>query len=147
MNGKSLLLIGGAVLVYLLYLQKQAIGLLTYAISSVNVTFSGLNPVLQVNILIENVTNESFTISAMVGTLTSNGTVLGSLSSFTPITIPPVSQVNYPANITLQLIGLASDIVTLIQKGSGNSQTINFAGSVNANGVVAPFSLNYKIGI
>jgi LEA14-like dessication related protein len=142
----KLLIIGAAVAAYFLYVQKQAIGLLNYVIGSVALSFNGLTPVLKINVLIQNVSNQSFTVTSFVGNVNVAGSSIGSMSSFTEVVIPPASQVTYPVYATLNLLGAVSDLVNLIQSGSGTSTTITLKGFVNANGIVAPVSLDYKIG-
>lgn len=142
----KLLLIGAAAVAYYLYTQKKAIGLLSYYIKSVDgVSFSGFTPYLDITLAIQNPSNTSFTVKDIIANLTVNGNNVGSISSFVPLEIPEASEVPYPLQIRLNLIGLTQDLITLIQQQSGNAITINLQGYVNASGITAPINLPYKI--
>lgn len=146
MNGKGIFLIGAAFIAWLLIAQKKAIALLSYSVEKVGVSFDGITPLLRLDILIQNVSAETFTIQSFVGNLLVNGYQVGTISSFTSLTIPAASQVVYPVVVRMSLIGVVSDLVNVITKGSGTSQVIQVNGFVNASGIVAPINLNYKVG-
>lgn len=147
MKGKSILIIAaiGAGAWYLMQ-QKKALEILNYFIASVGLTFSGVQPILTLHIGVQNVSNASFTVNSFVGTLTANGNTLGTASSFIPVLISANSQTTFPVQIRLNLIGITSDIVNIINGQSGMQQTVNLKGYVNASGLVAPVDLTYKIG-
>lgn len=142
---KNLLILVLGIGAYYYLTQTKAISLLTYVIQGVQLSFQGINPVLRVNIGIQNVSNSSFTINSFVGNISSGGQNLGNLSSFAVMQIPAASQVSYPVDIRLNLIGAASDIISLINQGSGNPIKITFNGFVNANNIVAPVTMDYTI--
>ena len=146
MKSKDILLGAGIFIAWLVYSQKKAIGLLNYFISGVAISFDGVTPIMRLSIGVQNVSNESFLIKSFVGNLVSNGSVIGNVSSFVPVNIPPASQVNYDVYVRMSLIGVVQDIVNLIQKKSGVAQTVTLQGYVNASGLIAPVDLTYKIG-
>ena len=96
--------------------------------------------------VIQNPSNEKYTINSFVGNLQSGTEIIGNVSSFVPTVILPNSQTTYPLTIRLSLIGVVSDLIALIQQGSGISQTLILNGYLNASGIVAPVNISYKIG-
>lgn len=131
---------------WFVFANKKAIGMLNYIITGVGLSFEGITPVMRLSIGIQNVSNESFVIKSFVGSLTCNGFQIGNISSFTPVTVPAVSQITYDVYARLSLIGAVQDIVNLIQQKSGIAQTVIITGYINASGLVAPVNLSYKIG-
>jgi LEA14-like dessication related protein len=146
MKAKNLIIPALAVAAYFVYTQKKAIGLLNYYIKNVGLSFDGLTPLLLLNIGIQNPSNAQFVVNDFVGNISANGFNVGTIYSFRKLIVPPASQVVYPVIVRMNLISIVSDIINLIQSGSGISQTIVLTGVVNASGIVAPVTLNYKIG-
>lgn len=144
-RNQSLLLVAGAAGAYWYFTQKKAIGLLNYYIHDIGVDFDGLAPLMKLNIAIQNPSNSSFLVRDFVGNISANGYNIGTVSSFTPLSVPAASQVYYPVIVRLNLIGVVTDIINLIQQRSGISQEIILNGYVNASGIVAPVYLKYKI--
>lgn len=128
-----------------LYAQQRASGFLNYYISSIALAFDGMTPILRLNIAIQNPSNQQFVVRSMVGTVLANDTPIGNISSFQTVVINPNSQQILPVYIRLKVLSIVTDIITLIQNGSGISQTITVTGNVNANNIVAPVNLSYKI--
>lgn len=146
MKAKNLIIPVLAVAAYFVYTQKKAIGLLNYYIKNVGLSFDGSTPLLLLNIGIQNPSNAQFVVNDFVGNISANGNNVGTIYSFTKLIVPPASQVVYPVIVRMNLISIVSDIINVIQTGSGISQNIVLTGVVNASGIVAPVTLNYKIG-
>lgn len=140
-----LLPVAGLLVVGLL-LQKKAAGALNYFINKVAIAFEGITPVLRLDIVIQNPSNEGFVVRSITGDITSNGSVIGNASMFQTITISPNSQTLMPVFVRLSPLAVVSDLVSLITKGSGIPQTITFKGYVNANEIVSDINMTYKIG-
>lgn len=136
-----ILLASGA---YGLYYISQ-LGLAT---STITVVFQGVNfnslTSLTVNLLVQNITNASVTVNSMTGNLLMNGSQLASLSDFTARVIPANGQVTVPINVSLSLLSLPGDIVSLTQL---TGQTIDFTvvGNVNVSGLILPINLDNPI--
>ena len=112
-----------------------------------NITgFNLLPPAVYVELVVQNTSNITFTISSLAANVLSDGTLIGNISDFTPVQIPGNSQGAIPLTLTLQPIGLANEIISMINGGSG-SRTILIQGSVNANGMQQPLSIQYKVGV
>lgn len=146
MKVKYILIPAGLLIAWLVFAQQKAINLLNYIITGVKLSWDGITPILTVALTIQNVSNEKYTVNSFVGTLTSGGTMIGNVSTFVQTDIPASSQVSLPLQIRLSLIGVVSDLVALINQGSGISQTIVLNGYLNASGILAPINLSYKIG-
>ena len=145
MADNKFLIIGAAALAYWYLTKKKAIGFLNYYIQGIGLTFDGFTPIMKLNIGIQNPSNTSFTVKDFVGNLSCNGNNIGTMSSFTPMEIPAASQIIYPLFIRMNLIGIVSDIIALLENQSGIEQDIELTGFVNASGIVAPIDLKYKI--
>lgn len=127
------------------YNQNRSAGFLEYIVKRVQLNWSGLSPILTVNIGIQNPSNTSFVVSGLAGTLYANGEPISNVSSFAEVSIPAKTEAVYPLDCRLSLIGVASDIVKIFS-GGGIAQTLKFDGTVNANGVALPITLNFTIG-
>lgn len=108
--------------------------------------FDLLPPTLYVNLNVQNTSNITFTINSLAASVTSDGTLIGNISDFTPVVISANGQGAIPLTVRLLPIGIANDIISIYNGGSGN-RTITINGSVNANGTQQSFSLSFKIGI
>lgn len=128
-----------------LFAQKRASGFLSYYIKSLALAFDGMTPVVKVNLVIQNPSNEQFVVRSLVATLFANGEAVGNVSAFTTITVNPNSQQILPVYVRLNTLSIVSDIVTLFQNNSGIQMTLNLKGVVNANSIVAPIDVSYKI--
>lgn len=128
-----------------LFAQKRAAGYLQFFVQGVAVAFDGITPVLKVNLAIQNPSNQRFVIKSLVAELTANGSTIGNVSSFQTVNVAPNSQMILPILIRLSLLAVAMDIVNLIQTRSGVSQQIKLKGAVNANDMLIPLELDYKI--
>lgn len=97
---------------------------------------------IQITLIVQNVSNATFNINSMSGTVTLNGNVLGNVSAFPPAPIVVAANTQVPINVTLN-ISLLSIPGVVQQLLSGNSQQLNFivAGNVNLNSLVVPFSV------
>lgn len=146
MKAKDILIPAAALVAWLVLAQKKALNLLNYIIQGVGLSWEGITPILNITLLIQNVSNENYTINSFVGNLYSGSTLIGNVSSFTPTQVLPSSQTLYNLKIRLSLIGVVSDLVALINQGSGIAQNLTLNGYVNASGIVAPVIITYKIG-
>ena len=131
---------------WLVYSKSKAINTLTFVVYGVGLKWSNITPILKVDLMVQNVSNETFNISSIVGSLYSNNIYVGNVTSFTPVNVLPASQIIVPIEIRLSLSGIVSDLVSLITLGSGISQNLLLNGYINASGIVAPLNITYKVG-
>lgn len=127
------------------FAKKQAISLLNYFIAGVDIGVQSGAPVIVLKVAIQNPSNENFTVNAIVGNLYANNQLIGNVSSFVNVPVAGASQSLLPINVRISLIGIAADVYNLISNHNGLSQTINFKGTINASGIIAPIDLTYKI--
>lgn len=144
-NPRAILLPIAALTAVMLYAQKRASGFLTFYIQGIALAFEGITPILRLNVAVQNPTNEQFVVRSLTGQVFANDEVIGNLSSFVTVYVNPNTQVILPVYVRLNVISIVSDLITLIQNGGGMSQTIKVTGNVNANSIVSPINLTYKI--
>lgn len=94
--------------------------------------------------IVQNISNATVKFNGLTGTVAVNGTVIGNISNFTPITIQPVSQQNLNVNFQPNLLGVASEISQLFTTGN---QSLDFTinGNYNIDGFVLPFNLENAV--
>lgn len=141
----AILLAGG----YGLYLWNQgrsAGHLIFYPNNITDLGFDGATTVISADMLIQNTSNATFTINSFAGNVTSNDTLIGNASSFTPTTIPPNNQALFPLELRLNPIGLVDEIISAIQTHNIDKEIV-IDGNVNANGYQLPVKITYKIGL
>lgn len=136
-----LLLAGGAYGLY--YISELGLATNTITVVFQGVNFQSLTSV-QVNLLIQNITNASVTVNSMTGNLLMNGNQLAALSDFTQRVIPANGQVTVPINVSLSVLSLPGNIISLTQL---TGQTIDFTavGNVNVSGLILPFNLDLPV--
>lgn len=144
-TGNILLILAGVAVAAAAFFTHRAVAMLNFALKGVAFRWEGAAPVLRFKVSVQNVSNESFQVKSVVGTLRANGFVVGNVSTFTPVVVPPASAAEMEIDVRMSLIGVVSDIVNVIEQGSGPSQELEFTGNVNASGIVQPLELKYKI--
>ena len=145
-TGEALLLIGGAVALYG-YNQYRAGGNLNFFPGPVtDMSFEGMNPVATAQLLIQNTSNVSFTIYSLSGSVTLNGTMIGNISDFTPVTIAGNSEGYIPLKLRLLLLTIVQNLINAFG-GGAIKENLQVTGTVNANGIQVPLSITYQISI
>jgi LEA14-like dessication related protein len=123
----------------------SAVDKMRFLLSSVKVTFSGLSPRLNLDVLIQNPTNETVVVKAIAGDVKVNGTKVGAVSSFQTVTIKPVAETTATLIVVIPLAGVATQIINLISGNIPGEAVVNIIGTVNVNGAVVPLDITYKI--
>lgn len=141
-----LLILAGAAGIYIWNLSRAANNLTYFPGNITGISLDGLTPVVYATLVIQNTSNLTFTINSLAGSVTSNGTLIGNVSDFVPVTVPANSQGQIPLTLRLQPLGLANDIIAILTGGVGKRDLV-VAGSVNANGMQQAFSLTYNVGV
>jgi len=126
--------------------QKKASGFLNYFVKALQLSWDGADPLLRVTVAVQNPSNEQFIIRSIVGNLFINEQKAGNVSMFETITINPNRQTDIPLIVMLDPVAVVSDLLTLIQRQSGNPQEIKLVALVNANGFVQGMTVKYKLG-
>lgn len=109
------------------------------------ISLSGINPIAQVELLIQNTSNVQFEIRSLAANATSNNTLIGNVANFTPVIVPANSQVVYALTIRFLTLSLLDDIINAINTGSIRRE-IKISGTANANGQQVPIDITYVIG-
>jgi hypothetical protein len=143
---EAVAIVAGIAGLYLFNLSKAASNLTYFPGDITGFSLAGFSPVITVDLVVQNTSNVEFTISSLAANVTSDGTLIGNVSNFSPVRIPTNSQGNIPLTLTLQPLGVVNDIISIITGGSG-SRDILLQGSVNANGFQQPFTVRYKVGV
>jgi hypothetical protein len=144
LNG--ILLAGAALIGYNLISKHFAAGTLNFLPGQIkSISF----PVITVGIVIQNTSNQAYTLKSLAGNVytNANGSIynIGNVSNFTAQTINPNSQKTIPIDLRLSLIGVVSDIFNLITSGNFQ-QDIQLKGFANVDGLQIPLVFNYKLG-
>ena len=117
---------------------------LNYTISGMGLSMSGINPVMSINLVVQNPTTEVFNVTAIVANAALNGEPLGNVAGFTPVSIAATSQANVPLTITISGLSLISDVVNILNGTAGVSALLHITGTVNANGTLLPIDVQYQ---
>lgn len=122
-----------------------AIATLNYNISGIRFNFSGLVPVLSINIAVQNTSNQSVLISSLAGDLYINGDHTSNISSFEPLNIPANSEAVYTITARLSLTGAISNLIDIVNGRLKATANIRFTGHINIEQLQVPVDLTYKI--
>lgn len=96
--------------------------------------------------VVQNISNATVKFNGLTGTVSVNGTVVGNLSTFSAVTIQPVSQQNLNVSFQPSLLGVASQVADMIRTGN---QTLDFSieGNYNIDSFVLPFSVQNSVTV
>ena len=104
----------------------------------------GITPVINASLVAQNTGNATLNINSLAAVVTSNGYQVGNVSSFTVTPILPNSQTEVPITISLQLIGVVSDIINVFNTGV-REQELSIDGHANINGIQIPVNVKMKL--
>ena len=143
---KKILIIGVAgYAAYWLYKKYTALKDLHLSIQDIRVSEQNLQPVLDVNLLVRNLTAEQLDINAIAGRLSMNGTVVGDIVSNVGQSIPALSDIIVPLRVNLYSSGIATVVKGFLDNFSAPAAMFNFNGTVKVKGVNVPASFNYSL--
>lgn len=144
---RAALYIGGGLLLFGFYSKARALGNLIFSPGQViGMGFQDSNPLLQFSVRVQNTSSSSLTINSFAGTLYSNGTLIGNIYNFVPVSIMGNSQTQFIAQVQLQAIGLINDILNAFTTHNA-TQNIRVEGSANVMGVQLPVAFNLTVGV
>lgn len=145
-TGTKILTATGLVIAYNLFAKKRAAGFLNFYPAKVtDIGFDGYTPVATIGLAAQNPSNQTFTIRAITGNLTSNGYMIGNISQFTNQVISPTASSVIYLQIRLSLLSVVNDLITAFQTNNF-SQDMEFKGTVNVDGILQELDLKYKVG-
>jgi hypothetical protein len=139
-------LAAGAILALSAFTKAKAGATLNFVPGAVHsVAFDGITPIIDFDLIVQNPSNQSFSIRGLVGNLTANDYQIGNITSYQQTYIRPMGNSVYRLSARLSLIGVVNDIIRAIS-GGGISQAMKFKAWANVDGFNVPISINYKIG-
>lgn len=142
---EALAIVAGVAGIWLWNLSR-AVNNLTYIPDNITGFSLGPPPLLTTGLIVQNTSNIDFTVHSISANVTTDGTLIGYISDFTPVTIPANSQRSVPLTLILQPLGVVNTIISIINGGVG-SRNIAVDGTMNASGVQLPLSLSWKVGV
>ncbi len=138
-TGTILLLAGAGLVAY--EFQQLGTASQTVQFQFAGVTFNGLTS-LNVQLLIQNISNIQCTVNALSGQILLNDGQIGNISDFQPVNIAARSQQVINVIMSLNILSLPGAIQQLINN-PGSSLDFEIIGNANVNGLILPFDL-YK---
>jgi LEA14-like dessication related protein len=139
----AIALLGG----YWLFSKARALGNLLFQPGSImGFSMLGSTPIVSITLVVQNTSNTSLTVDSLAGNVSSNGTLIGNVSNFSPVLVPGNSQISMPVSLMLQPIGVVNDIIRSFQN-SNFAQDIKLSGFANVNGFQLPVNIEFNVGI
>lgn len=97
---------------------------------------------LQVDIGVQNPTNDSLQLTSLAGSVYVNGTIAGNVSDFTPRLIAANQQTPIELTYTPNILGTAAAIFNQFNNGGGIQIAVQ--GTANVNGIALPINLIFQ---
>jgi len=145
--GQTALLIGAGVIAYSLLRKAGGAALLSFQPGKIaNIEWEGVNPVLNIGLMVQNTSNQSYTLNSFAGDVFADNYFIGNISSFTVQTVAPNSQSTLFLKIKLQLTGIATEIIRAVTN-KNFTKTLALKATANVDNLQIPVVLNYKIGL
>lgn len=134
------------ILIFAVVAKARAIANLVFVPGGIsNLSFAGANPVMNFSVYAQNTAGTAVTVNSFAGNIFCNGTLIGNVSEFTPVTLPANSQTEVSLNAQLMGIAVVSDLIQSFSSG-GVTQNINIKGNANGVGFQVPIDLSFSIG-
>lgn len=149
----SVLLIG--ILAYFgikAFAKKSAAEKLQFFVSKVSVRLSGITPIVDIILSIQNPTSETLRVGSIYGQLYLNGNYVANINGTQLTDVKGFGVSSFPISARLSVTGVISEIVDIIQALINNpslsalsNQTLGFKGYVGAEGLTVPLNFTYKV--
>lgn len=134
----GLLLLLGALGVYL-FTRASTIANLVFVPRGIAITGGAVNVVIGV----QNPTSNSLSFNSLAGNLFVNGSAIGNVASFQPAVIIPNGETPVNVMVTPSILGIATDVLSMIQGNMSGGITANFQGTANIDNSAVPVNLNF----
>lgn len=122
--------------------KKNLLNQLNFEIEQIDYEIHLLTTQLYITAILINPTNETLSITNISGTVSLNGTQIGTVNTAQRFTIAPDAKTLVIIKSTISNISTGTAIVTALKNKTG---TINFNGTVTTTGVTVPINYDYKI--
>jgi hypothetical protein len=141
----TLLLIGGAAILYFLYTKGNTLGNLRFVEQGVGFDFSNpIRPIINLSVSVQNPTSNSVTLMSLAGSFSINGTPAGNISYFGgPLVIQPNAVTGIVLACSLNDISLIAILAQFVQ-GSASGFTVTVSATANIDNVPSPLTLSYS---
>ncbi len=100
---------------------------------------------MTMGLVVQNTSNQSFTLNSFSGSLYSNDKFVANVSSFDAQHIAANSETTLYLKVKLSLVGIAVDIVNAWTAGN-IQQKIELIATANVDSLQVPVKLNYTVG-
>lgn len=140
--------IGAAALAigYFLLRKSAAAGNLVFFPGNVTgMAFIDSTPQITFELRVQNTSGTDLLLNSLAGNLSSNGYLVGNVSNFSGAVIPGNSQVVIPLTVSLQVIGIVTDLIRAFQY-KNFTQNIDLDARANVNNIQVPVQLSYSVG-
>jgi hypothetical protein len=141
----TLALIAGGAFVLSKMATANVASRLNFVLGGISTSFSGINPIVTVNLIVQNPTSGSFTVNSIVGNVLVNGALIGNISMFTPVQIPANGQVPLPLNILLNPVQVLTDVLNLLAGTAGSQVVVIVQGTANVDNLTIPIAIQYNL--
>lgn len=144
---EKLLLYGGLGLVaYAVFSKVRAVGNLIFVPGQVtSMAFQNGAPLMQFSVTVQNTSSTQLQVNSFAGSVYSNGTLIGNVYNFSPITIPPNGMVIMYVNVQFMELGLINNIISAFTT-KNFTEDLRVEGYVNSVGVQIPVDFSFKVG-
>lgn len=96
-------------------------------------------------LVVQNTSNQYFTLNSIGGNIFANDKLVGNVGSFVAQHIPANSQTTLYLKVKMNLIGIVSDIISAFTTGN-IKQTIQLDATANVDTLQVPIKISYTIG-
>jgi hypothetical protein len=138
MKKTFLWLIGGVAIFYLIK-KATLLNRIQFYLNKAKLSGSLFRPVIQLEYVIENPTNNSAELKSVVGEVYVNDQFVARFSKFGSQTIDPNAQSPLLINAVPVVTGVFSAIKDLLTQPSGSGVRVRTTGTANVNKIVLPF--------
>lgn len=135
----------GGLLAYRAISQTTAGGRLNFYPGSLReIGMDGITPVAVLGLVVQNPSDQSFTLKSFVGNVYANGYLIGNVSNFINTVIAPNQATIYNLQVRLSILGVVQDIIAAFN-GTGITQYIELKSYANVNNFTIPVNITYKV--
>ncbi len=137
-------LTGGAILLYMLVAKARTLGQLVFFPEKLRaLQWIGGAPVITLGIMVQNTSNNSFTIQSFAGSVYVKDS--GETTLVTPVAINGNSQGIMEVKISLMALAVVNQIIQSIEDGNFE-MTLMMEANANVDNLQVPVEMSFKIG-
>ena len=147
-DSEKIMLVGAIAAVgWFLWRKGSAAGNLVFSPGGIsNASISNSTPSATFGLIVQNTSDSDLLLNSLAANVFSNGTLIGNVSNFTGVSIPANGQTVIPLTVTMQPIGLVSELLNGLENNTLN-QALTMTGNANVNAVQIPVNLSYTLSV